>query len=203
MGKLTALILAAGESTRMRSSRPKVLHHLCGRPLIDYPVGAARALGARVVVVVGRGADLVRTAVGKDGDATFVEQTERLGTGHAVLAAQGVCADESGVILVLPGDMPLLSKPPCAASSSTIRETKAAVTVLTAELADPTGYGRVVRESSGPWDRRASRCHPAQRAIREVGTSSLLRLAPLWPPSPAWRRETSKASTTSPTWSAS
>lgn len=173
MSKLTALILAAGEATRMRSSRPKVLHHLCGRPLIDYPVGAARALGARVVVVVGRGADLVRAAVGKDGDATFIEQKERLGTGHAVLQAQGVCADESGGILVLPGDMPLLSESTLRRLVEHHRETKAAVTLLTAELADPTGYGRVVRESGRPVGIVEHRdATPAQRAIREVGTST-------------------------------
>jgi bifunctional UDP-N-acetylglucosamine pyrophosphorylase/glucosamine-1-phosphate N-acetyltransferase len=183
MSKLTALILAAGEATRMRSSRPKVLHHLCGRPLIDYPVGAARALGARVVVVVGRGADLVRAAVGKDGDATFVEQTERLGTGHAVLAARGVCADESGVILVLPGDMPLLSESTLRRLVEHHRETKAAVTLLTAELADPTGYGRVVRESGRPVGIVEHRdATPAQRAIREVGTSAYcFESRHLWP----------------------
>jgi bifunctional UDP-N-acetylglucosamine pyrophosphorylase / glucosamine-1-phosphate N-acetyltransferase len=173
MNKLTAVILAAGEATRMRSSRPKVLHHLCGRPLIDYPVGAARALGARVVVVVGRGADLVRAAAGKDGDATFVEQKERRGTGHAVLAAHEACADESGVILVLPGDMPLLAESTLRRLVEHHRETKAAVTVLTAELADPTGYGRVVREGGRPVGIVEHRdATPAQRAIREVGTST-------------------------------
>ena len=91
MANLTAIILAAGESTRMRSRRPKVLHRLCGRSLIHYPVDVARALGARVIVVVGRGADEVRAAVGPEADATFVEQRERRGTGHAVLQAQEIC----------------------------------------------------------------------------------------------------------------
>jgi bifunctional UDP-N-acetylglucosamine pyrophosphorylase / glucosamine-1-phosphate N-acetyltransferase len=73
MNKLTVVILAAGESTRMRSRRPKSLHQICGRPLIHYPVNLARALGARVIVVVGRGADDVRAAVSREGEATFVE----------------------------------------------------------------------------------------------------------------------------------
>ena len=172
MGKLTALILAAGEATRMKSSRPKVLHYLCGRPLIDYPLVAVRALGARVVVVVGRGAELVRAAVGTDGDATFVEQAERLGTGHAVLQARAVCADDSGVILVLPGDMPLLSEATLRRLVLHHRETKAAVTLLTAELADPTGYGRVVRDHGRPVAIVEHRdATPAERAIREIGTS--------------------------------
>ncbi len=87
----TAVILAAGESTRMRSSRPKVLHRLCGRPLVDYPVRICRALGTRVVLVVGRGADEVRAAVGDGPDLAYVEQKERLGTGHAAMQARGAC----------------------------------------------------------------------------------------------------------------
>src|SRR6266511_3356520 len=101
MSMLTAVILAAGEATRMRSSRPKVLHHLCGRPLIDYPVNATLTLGARLVVVVGRDADEVSAAVRAVSDATFVEQKERLGTGHALLQARRACGDDSDVILVL------------------------------------------------------------------------------------------------------
>ena len=109
MAQLTAVILAAGEAKRMRSARPKVLHSLCGRPLIAYPVNAARAVGARVVVVVGRGGDEVRAAIDPEAGAGFVEQKERLGTGHAVLQAHVACGDAPGTILVLPGDCPLLS----------------------------------------------------------------------------------------------
>src|SRR5262245_57112035 len=107
MNKLTAIILAAGESTRMRSRRPKVLHEVCGRPLIHYPVSAARALGANIIVVVGRGADQVQGAVARDAEATFVEQRERRGTGHAVLQVREACGNETDAVLVLPGDMPL------------------------------------------------------------------------------------------------
>src|SRR6266436_9331420 len=107
MSDFTAVILAAGESKRMRSRRPKALHLLGGRRLIDYPVRVARALGARVVLVIGRGADEVRAAVGEASDLAYVEQKERLGTGHALLQAQGACGE--GAILVLPGDQPLMS----------------------------------------------------------------------------------------------
>ena len=105
----TAVVLAAGESTRMRSSRPKVLHPLCGRPLIDYPARACRALGLRLVLVVGRGADDVRAAVGEAHDLTYVEQKERLGTGHALMQARGACPEDGAPLLVMPGDVPLLS----------------------------------------------------------------------------------------------
>lgn len=173
MANLTAIILAAGESTRMRSRRPKVLHRLCGRSLIHYPVDVARALGARVIVVVGRGADEVRAAVGPEADATFVEQRERRGTGHAVLQAQEICEKEPGAVLVLPGDMPLLTEATLRRLLDRHRESGAAATLLTAELDDPTGYGRVVRESGRPVGIVEHRdANPAQRAIREVGTST-------------------------------
>ena len=100
MNQLTAVILAAGEAKRMRSARPKVLHPLCGRPLIAYPVHAAHAIGARIVVVLGRAADDVRAAVSAqlstEAAAGFVEQKERLGTGHAVLQAHVAAGDGAG-----------------------------------------------------------------------------------------------------------
>jgi len=172
MNKLTAVILAAGESTRMRSRIPKVLHPLCGHPLIHYPVSVARALGARVVVVLGRGGDQVRAAVSRDAEATFVEQRERRGTGHAVLQARAACG-ETDAILVLPGDMPLLSEATLRRLVERHRESGAAATILSAELDDPAGYGRVVREDGRPVAIVEHRdATPAQRAIREIGTST-------------------------------
>src|SRR5712691_6083359 len=96
MSDLTAVILGAGDATRMRSARPKVLHPPCGRALTEYPVRAARALGARTAVVVGH--------------AAVVEQAERRGTGHAGLQAREAWGEDAGPILVLPGDMPLRSE---------------------------------------------------------------------------------------------
>src|SRR5262247_3394307 len=107
MNQVTAVILAAGEGKRMRSRQPKVLHSLCGRPLIAYPLQTARALADRVVLVVGPNAEAVVTLAGSD--VRSVVQHERLGSGHAVLQAQPECGDGDGTILVLPGDMPLLS----------------------------------------------------------------------------------------------
>ena len=169
---LTAIILAAGESKRMRSRRPKVLHPLCGRPLIEYPMQVTRALGARVVLVVGRAADDVRATVGTAPDLTYVEQAERRGTGHAVLQARAACPVGGGVILVLPADQPLMSETMLRGLVDHHRATGAAATLLTACLDDPTGYGRVLREGGQPVAIVEHRdATPAQREIREIGTS--------------------------------
>src|SRR5260370_21605512 len=183
MNQLTAIILAAGEAKRMRSARPKVLHALCGRPLIAYPVSAARALGARVVVVVGRAADEVRASVAPEAAASFVEQKERLGTGHGDLQAHVACGDAPGTILVLPGDVPLLSEATLGRLVEHHVASRAAATLLTAEDADPTRYRRVVREQGRPngivENRAATAAAPA---IPEIGTTGYCFDAPrFWP----------------------
>ncbi|HXG14761.1 MAG TPA: bifunctional UDP-N-acetylglucosamine diphosphorylase/glucosamine-1-phosphate N-acetyltransferase GlmU [Calidithermus sp.] len=142
MERLTAVILAAGEGKRMRSRRPKVLHALGGRPLIAYPLRVARAVADRLVIVIPPDAAEVAEAAGPD--VTAVIQHERLGTGHAVLQARAACGDEP--VLVLPGDMPLLSADSVERLVSHHRATGAAATVLTAVLDQPFGYGRVLRQ---------------------------------------------------------
>src|SRR5688500_16426050 len=107
MHGLTTVILAAGEGKRMRSRQPKVLHELCGRPLITYPLRLARTLADRTVLVDRPDAEGMGGVVG-DGVA-IGEQRERLGTGHAVPQARGESQSAAGPMLVLPGDMPLLS----------------------------------------------------------------------------------------------
>jgi bifunctional UDP-N-acetylglucosamine pyrophosphorylase/glucosamine-1-phosphate N-acetyltransferase len=172
MEKLTAVILAAGEAKRMRSSRPKVLHPLCGRPLIAYPVAACRGLGARIVVVVGRAGGEVQAAVGAAPDVSFAEQAERLGTGHAVLQARQACGETDGVLLVLPADQPLLSESTLRTLVDHHLAAGAAATLLTAEMDDPAGYGRVIRQDgrvTGIVEHRDAT--PAQRLVREIGTS--------------------------------
>src|SRR5215470_15933359 len=105
MEMLTAVILAAGEGKRMRSRQPKILHGLCGRPLVAYPLRLARTFADRVVLVAPPRVDGLAQIAG-DGVIEVV-QRERLGTGHAVLQTKDACGE--GMILVLPGDMPLLS----------------------------------------------------------------------------------------------
>jgi bifunctional UDP-N-acetylglucosamine pyrophosphorylase/glucosamine-1-phosphate N-acetyltransferase len=151
---LCAVVLAAGEGTRMRSERPKPLHRLCGRPMVLHVLHAVAEIGLeRAVVVVGHGADRVTKAVGEQPPADlpidFVEQRVQRGTGDAVLVALTAFPDDDGDdgdILVLPGDTPLLRPPTFAALVRAHRATSAAATVLTARLPDPAGYGRVVRD---------------------------------------------------------
>jgi bifunctional UDP-N-acetylglucosamine pyrophosphorylase / glucosamine-1-phosphate N-acetyltransferase len=142
MDALTVVILAAGEGKRMRSRQPKVLHRLCGRPLIGYPLRIARTLADRIVLVVPPQADEVVRVAGADVHA--VVQRERLGTGHAVLQAREACG--SGAILVLPGDMPLLTAETIERLVAHHSTTGAAATILTANVDHPSGYGRVLRQ---------------------------------------------------------
>src|SRR2546428_10112083 len=168
MDRLTAVILAAGEGKRMRPRQPKVLHPLCGRPLIAYPLRAARTLADRIVLVGGTNADDVVERAGPDVHA--VVQRERLGSGHAVLQARPECVD--GTILVLPGDMPLLSVETIERLVAHHRKSRAAATVLTAIVAEPQGYGRVLRQGGRVKriveDRDAS---DAEKKIAEINTS--------------------------------
>jgi bifunctional UDP-N-acetylglucosamine pyrophosphorylase/glucosamine-1-phosphate N-acetyltransferase len=143
MDGVTAIILAAGEGKRMRSRRPKVLHRLCGRPLIGYALRAARAVADRLVMVVSPRADDVAAAAGEA--VIDVEQGERLGTGHAVLQARTACGD-AATILVMPGDMPLLTAETFERLVGHHAASGAAVTLVTAVVADPQGYGRVLRQ---------------------------------------------------------
>src|ERR1700691_2195153 len=155
---LSAVLLAAGEGTRMRSSRPKPLHRLCGRPMILHVLDALAELSAeKVVVVVGhRGEWVTKTLVDHAPaslDISFVEQPEQLGTGDAV--AVGITGlpeslvDADGDVVVLPGDTPLVRAPTLAALVRHHRDTGAEATLLTASLLDPTGHDRVVRGKDG------------------------------------------------------
>ena len=143
----TAIILAAGEGTRMRSSLPKVLHPLAGKPMLHYVVEAAREAGiAKIVVVVGLDADEVRRAAG-DGVA-FAVQAERLGTGHALLQAQEAVGDAERV-LVLNGDVPLITAETLHRLATAHEETSADLTFLTAQVEDAGEYGCVQRDAQG------------------------------------------------------
>jgi bifunctional UDP-N-acetylglucosamine pyrophosphorylase/glucosamine-1-phosphate N-acetyltransferase len=150
---LVAVVLAAGEGTRMRSTRPKPLHLLCGRPMVLHVIDALAELHVdRVVVVVGHGAERVTKTVQEqvrgDLDLDFVEQRVQRGTGDAVSVALTALpeddADDTDVV-VMPGDTPLLRPATLAGLVRTHRAADAAATLLTAEVADPTGYGRVMR----------------------------------------------------------
>ncbi len=143
--KVDAVILAAGEGTRMVSSIPKVLHPIMGRPLISYLVETVATFANRTLVVVGRGAEEVQQQL--EGKALFIEQPNRRGTGDAVRCA--LPQVESPWVLVTPGDMPLVREGSIRRLFKAISHQDVAMAMLTTTLDDPTGYGRVIRDSSG------------------------------------------------------
>jgi bifunctional UDP-N-acetylglucosamine pyrophosphorylase/glucosamine-1-phosphate N-acetyltransferase len=148
MQEMVAVILAAGKGTRMKSSLPKVLHGVGGKPMLRHVMEAAQAAGAsRTVVVVGFGGEAVQAAMGTA--AEYVVQSEQLGTGHALLQTRPVLADFAGTVLLLCGDTPLLSAGTLKALFSAHRNSGAAATVLTAVPADASGYGRILRDTAG------------------------------------------------------
>lgn len=143
MSRAVAIILAAGEGTRMNSALPKVLHPVANRPMLLHVVGACRGAGVeRIDVVVGAGADRVREAVG---GVTFHEQSERRGTAHAALAARGALEAGYDEVLVMFGDTPLI-RPETVDVLRAAMAGGADVAVLGFETADPTGYGRLIVE---------------------------------------------------------
>jgi len=165
-------VLAAGLGTRMRSTRAKVLHELGGRPLVRYPLAALGPLGpTRVVVVVGHQADLVRAAVLASGlPVETVLQAEQRGTGHAVQCAVPALGDFDGDVLLVYGDVPLVTTATLERLRDTHRAAKADLTLLTMRLVDPAGYGRILRDADGRVcgiveHRDAT---PAERAITEA-----------------------------------
>ncbi|WP_456433946.1 bifunctional UDP-N-acetylglucosamine diphosphorylase/glucosamine-1-phosphate N-acetyltransferase GlmU [Thermosulfuriphilus sp.] len=145
--ELAALVLAAGKGTRMKSQRPKVLHEILGRPMLAYVLEALKPLFPRqILVVVGHQAQAVRAAF-VDYGLDFVCQEKQLGTGHAVWIALDTLEAEE--VLIICGDTPLLSSHTLTDLWRQHRESQADLTFLTAELEDPSGYGRVLRASSG------------------------------------------------------
>jgi bifunctional UDP-N-acetylglucosamine pyrophosphorylase/glucosamine-1-phosphate N-acetyltransferase len=149
MGTLAAIILAAGQGTRMKSQTPKVLHDLAGRPLLQYAVDLARALYAKpIVVVVGHGAEAVQAAMYGD-DLMFAQQKPQLGTGHAVKFAREALQDHSEEVLILSGDVPLLGEKTVLGMVEQHRAQRVGLTALVGHLEDPAGYGRILRDDEG------------------------------------------------------
>ncbi|MBI5748491.1 MAG: NTP transferase domain-containing protein [Nitrospinae bacterium] len=149
MERLAVIILAAGKGKRMRSHLPKVLHPLANKPLLAHVIDLAKGLNPeRIIVVIGHGAERVREEFSRNHDIEFVEQKEQLGTGHAVQQTGESLRDYDGNILILSGDVPLLKTDTIHKLIKIHTESDAVVTVLTAEVDNPSGYGRVVRDSN-------------------------------------------------------
>lgn len=168
----TVVVLAAGAGKRMKSGLPKVLHPLLGRTLVGHVLGAAEPLAAdRTVVVVGHGADQVRAHLAEIVPrATPVLQAEQLGTGHAVRVALAAVPESSGTVVVLNGDVPLLRPETLGGLVEAHERAGAAATVLAAEVPDPTGLGRIVRDADGQLQQIVEQrdTTPDQREIREI-----------------------------------
>ncbi len=147
---MTAIILAAGEGTRMKSRHPKVMHKLLDRPLVSWVTRAARNAGAdRIIVVVGNGAEEVRAHLASETDVECVEQTERLGTGHATRVAIEAAHVTEGPVVILNGDLPLIESETIRAFADTVASGDHACAILTMTPPDPFGYGRIELASDG------------------------------------------------------
>ncbi len=170
---LACVILAAGQGTRMRSARAKVLHELLGRPLVAYPIESAKAMGAEpIVAVLGHQRDKVaeelRARFGADA-IRIAEQAERHGTGHALRMALPALRGARGILLVLSGDVPLVQRKTLSALVGTARR-YSCLAVLTTTPPDPSGYGRIVRDSRGHVLRIVEHrdATPQERAVTEI-----------------------------------
>jgi bifunctional UDP-N-acetylglucosamine pyrophosphorylase / glucosamine-1-phosphate N-acetyltransferase len=168
------LILAAGEGKRMKSSRSKLLHEIAGHSMLSYAVTAATAVQPEhIVVVVGHHRDQVEAHLGDIAPHVLIAvQEEQLGTGHAVQAALGQLADLTGDVIGTMGDVPMLTGETLGALLGEHRSSRAAVTVLTAEVPDPTGYGRILRAADGTVSGIVEHrdADEAQREITEINS---------------------------------
>jgi len=174
MRDLTAIVLAAGKGVRMKSDLPKVFHEILGEPMLTYVLGTVKKLKPlKTFVVVGHQRQLIMDYY-KDWPITFVVQAEQLGTGHAVMQAESFLEDFSGNVLVLAGDVPLLSEKTLRRLIDFHVENKAAATDLTAELPDAGNYGRVVRKEDGEIVKIVEKkdATPEELKIREINTGT-------------------------------
>ncbi len=168
----TALILAAGEGTRMKSDLPKVAHRILGVPMVRHVVEAAHGAGCgRIVVVTGHGAGTVEALL--DG-VEYARQDRQLGTGHAVMCAAEVLGPLTGSLVVLSGDTPLITSGTISALVAERERHSAGATVLTAHMEDPTGYGRIVRDEADGIAAIVEQkdCDDEQVLISEVNTGT-------------------------------
>ena len=182
--KISAVILAAGQGTRMRSDLPKVLHPLVGRPMAWHALQAARQVtGSQPVMVIGHGAEAVRQALGEDA-ASYVVQDPQLGTGHAVMQAEPRLRGASDLVLVTYADMPLVRSETLRQLVAAHQDYPAAVTLMTVMADAPRGFGRILRSATGQVQAivEEAQATPEQLAIRELNASVYCFSAEwLWP----------------------
>lgn len=182
MSAPVAVILAAGKSTRMKSDLPKVLHPVCGRPMIEYVLDAARSAGAeKLIVVVGHKANLVRESLAHHPDVVFAEQTEQRGTGHAVMSCEPFLREHAGSVLILAGDTPLLQGSSLKALLDSLESANVACVIGTANTQNNDGLGRIVRDSAGQFQCIVEQkdATEEQRRITEINTGCYAFSTPL------------------------
>ena len=149
MKYIATVILAAGKGKRMKSDLPKVLHPLNGRPMIHYVIDIAEEIGSKMtILIIGHKKELVMEAT-KDRKVVYVTQEQQLGTGHAVLQTKPYFIDFKGSVLVLSGDVPLLRAESLKKLIEIHNRDNPLATLLTAEMDDPSGYGRIIRNGQG------------------------------------------------------
>jgi len=172
--ELAAIILAAGKSTRMKTEKPKVLHELCGRPMLGHVMGACRAAGIhKFFIIVGFAKEQIIRAYEGEPGVHFVEQAEQKGTGHAV----AMCADAfkgfDGDAIVIAGDMPMIRPETLRSLVQSHRAAAAQASLATTVLEDPTSYGRIVRNAAGDFEKIVEHrdCTEVQLGICEVNPS--------------------------------
>jgi bifunctional UDP-N-acetylglucosamine pyrophosphorylase/glucosamine-1-phosphate N-acetyltransferase len=171
MDGLSVIILAAGKGVRMKSDLPKVVHRVCGREMVNHVVDSVKALGAsQIIVVVGYKADIVKDVLDKD--VVTVYQENQLGTGHAVMQALPLVAKEAKSVLVLYGDTPLVKAQTLRKLTEYHSSGGFGMTILTVEMDNPEGYGRIIRNSEGSITGIVEHgdADPEQRQVREVNT---------------------------------
>ncbi|MEK4848903.1 bifunctional UDP-N-acetylglucosamine diphosphorylase/glucosamine-1-phosphate N-acetyltransferase GlmU [Paenibacillus sp. FSL H7-0756] len=171
--KRMAVVLAAGQGKRMKSKLYKVLHPVCGKPMVGHVLDTVKATGCqRNVVVVGHGAEKVKAYLG--GDAEYVLQDVQLGTGHAVKQAKDLLGSEEGTTIVICGDTPLVMSETLEGMMALHEAQNAAATVLTAVMEQPAGYGRIIRGEDGGVLKIVEQkdCTESEAAVHEINTGT-------------------------------
>ncbi|WP_409296411.1 bifunctional UDP-N-acetylglucosamine diphosphorylase/glucosamine-1-phosphate N-acetyltransferase GlmU [Peribacillus sp. SCS-26] len=173
MNNRYAVILAAGQGTRMKSKLYKVLHPVCGKPMVEHVVDEIAKLDIEeIVTVTGHGAELVESTLGSR--STYVLQEKQLGTAHAVMQAEGLLADKDGTTLIVCGDTPLIKSETMESLLRQHEESGAKASVLTAFTENPAGYGRIIRNGEGLVEKIAEHkdASESERAVKEINTGT-------------------------------
>nr|AGF93497.1 UDP-N-acetylglucosamine diphosphorylase/glucosamine-1-phosphate N-acetyltransferase [uncultured organism] len=171
MANILSVVLAAGKGTRMKSNMTKVLHQVGGKPMVEHILDTVEDLSSETICIVGHQADRVKDEL-KDREVKFVTQSQQLGTGHAVSQARKYFKEHKGPVLILCGDTPLLNRETLQYMVEKHQEEGAGITILTARLNDPAGYGRIIRNREGQVEKIVEEedANEKERKIKEINS---------------------------------